>query len=210
MHRIRNNHFWTKEEDELLLKAIDKYNREAENRSFPQVPSYLSAESSREGFAFLRKELDQKTDRSIKQIREHYFNQLSPRVVSPIQVEHEEEIVRLYKKIGPSWSLMSKHLYQGVLNRCGYYPDNSLKNFINRRSGIKSFVFVPPVEAIEKKRKLETSLEEKSDQVPSIENRATVPRKMAVVTPDFGGFDGISLIISKEEEDRLIRNIDGK
>ena len=81
-----NKGTWTKEEDEILLKLINKYGKNW---------SKISKE-------FLK--------RNGKQIRDRYINVLSPNINrNKFNYEEDMQIIKLYNQFGPKWSKIKNY-----------------------------------------------------------------------------------------------------
>lgn len=74
---------WTQEEDLQLKELVQKY-----GFHWSKISPFLS-------------------QRSGKQIREHYLNQLRPDLnTEPWSLEEDEKIVEIYKEVGGRWSVI--------------------------------------------------------------------------------------------------------
>ncbi|CAD8182279.1 unnamed protein product [Paramecium pentaurelia] len=118
---------WTEEENQKLIDLVAKF-----GYHWSKISSFLP-------------------QRTGKQIREHYLNQLHPDINNqPWNKEEDEIVVEFYKKLGGKWSQISKHLN----NR----SENSIKNRFysylrNKYLNIKNPYYIVP----EKKQKLNES-----------------------------------------------------
>ncbi|CAD8186801.1 unnamed protein product [Paramecium pentaurelia] len=115
---------WTTEEDEKLLELINVH-----NFNWCLISTFFK-------------------NRSGKQVREHYLNQLDPQInTSPWSIEEDKKIVELYQSIGGKWSVITKQLNSR--------SENSVKNRFysclrHKYLNIKNPYYIVP----EKKQKL--------------------------------------------------------
>ncbi|CAD8088849.1 unnamed protein product [Paramecium sonneborni] len=127
---------WTEEENQKLVDLVSKF-----GYHWSKISSFLP-------------------QRTGKQVREHYLNQLHPDINNePWTKEEDEKIIEFYKKFGGKWSQISKHLNKR--------SENSIKNRFysylrNKYLNIKNPYYIVP----EKKQKLNESIdtEEKQDK----------------------------------------------
>jgi len=116
---------WTEAEDQLLLDGIARYNAENPLTQFPQDPF-----SERSKTYYLKiKHFIPELDRSSKQIRQRYINNLSPKVLTKIADEDKERILALQAKYGNVWSRISEVMYRDLFKEKNYYGDNTVKDF---------------------------------------------------------------------------------
>lgn len=128
---------WTSEEDEKLSRTL---------HSLEQSQQKIS-------WATLKKQL-QDLNKTPKQIRERWTQQLSHKIINCVVLkEHEELIIEAYqrslrenKKNRWKWiSDQTSEIFQGR-----FYPPNSIKNLINRRITQKK---IPALETLQLQRR---------------------------------------------------------
>ncbi|CAD8128534.1 unnamed protein product [Paramecium sonneborni] len=132
---------WTKEEDIKLLELVNIH-----GFNWCLIKTYFE-------------------NRSEKQVREHYLNQLDPQINNaPWSIEEDKKIVELYQQIGGNWSIITKELNQR--------SENSVKNRFysclrHKYLNVKNLYYIVP----EKKQKLN---EEESQQNQNLQEQQNI------------------------------------
>lgn len=116
---------WTEAEDQLLLDGIARYNAENPSTQFPQDPF---SERSKTHYLKLKAFIPE-LDRSSKQIRQRYINNLSPKALTKIADEDKKSILALQAKHGNAWSRISEIMFRDFFKEKKYYGDNLIKDF---------------------------------------------------------------------------------
>ncbi|CAD8178382.1 unnamed protein product [Paramecium pentaurelia] len=161
---------WTQEEDEKLKNLVKEY-----GYHWSKISKLLP-------------------NRSGKQIREHYLNQLHPELNNePWSKEEDEKIIEIYNNVGGKWSVVQKEL-QGR-------SENSIKNRFysylrNKYLNIKNPYYVVPkkeqLNLIKTEQKLSSIVSVQSqEQSPSI---SISPTQQYLIPINMPGIPSISSV----------------
>ncbi|KAJ6233980.1 homeodomain-like protein-related [Anaeramoeba flamelloides] len=107
---------WSDEEDQRLVKMVEKYG----SSSWSKVASHIK-------------------NRSSKQCRERWKNQLDPTIKrEPWSKEEDQILTDLFQNLGPKWSQMRKHLPGRPDNQIKNRWNSTLKRIIEQRENSNS------------------------------------------------------------------------
>lgn len=129
-----NKVHWTKAQDEILLRAIEKHNLKYPHKPIPEDPHSNKAVC----FALVKREFLQDFPKSPRQMRDRYVENLSPKIQKNMSEYEKEMILELYNERGRCWTKISKYIHENYLKKEKYYSPNHIKSICLREDRIRA------------------------------------------------------------------------